>query len=569
MADTTTTNATTETGTAAGTMDRANIRVQKLKLADDGRPATLAAMGDDRATLTKNERIKIEKPGPKVWQDVVNNYAINGYASISEDDMERFKWIGVYQQRPKDGHFMMRIKIAGGQVPTAQLRAVSKVARDFADSIADITTRQTFQIHWLTIENMPPVMDTLGEAGLGVNHDFYGACGDICRNIVSSPLNGVDGLDQLDVVPFFLEANKFFSSNLEYADLPRKYKAAIVGHRAGAQCEINDISFYGVTRSDGRVGYGVMVGGGLSTEPHIAQDLGVFVLPEDGMAVMEALTRIFRDHGYRKSRKHARFKFLVADWGAAKVRAEAETLLSRTLEPAETTPTKVAGYQDRYGVHPQTQAGLNFVGVPVIGGRLNSDQMDEIAAIADECGSGEVRLTVMQSFYIINVPDAKISEVVARLNHIGLPVEVSAIRGGVVACTGIEYCNLAVTETKARAGTLVQMLDEGVRWNESEFFRINVNGCPNSCGQHWIADVGLQGCTKKIDGVLVEHYDVFLGGALGTEARFNRRIKRVVVDEVAPTIQRAINNYQATRQGEETFAQWVERHSDEELETAI
>jgi sulfite reductase beta subunit-like hemoprotein len=243
--------------------------------------------------------------------------------------------------------------------------------------------------------------------------------------------------------------------------------------------------------------------------------------------------------------------------------------LGRKLEDAETLPDKVVGYQDRYGVHPQKQQGLNFVGVPVIGGRLNSDQMDEIAAIADECGSGDVRLTVMQSFYLINIPDEKVSEVVARLAHIGLPVEVSAIRGGVVACTGIQYCNLAVTETKNRAGTLVEMLDAGVKWNESEFFRINVNGCPNSCGQHWIADVGLQGAIQKINGVRVEHYDVFLGGALGTNARFNRRIKRVAVDDVAPTIQRAINHYQAHRRDEETFAQWVERHSDEELEAII
>ncbi|HEX8550966.1 MAG TPA: nitrite/sulfite reductase [Abditibacteriaceae bacterium] len=554
---------------AEATVDRANLRVQKLKLTDDGRPATLSALGDERASLTKNERIKIEKPGPKVWNDVVENYSKNGFDAISEDDMERFKWIGVYQQRPKDGHFMMRIKVAGGQLSTAQLRAVSNVARTYADSIADITTRQTFQIHWLTIENMPAVMDVLGDAQMGVKHEFFGACGDICRNIVSSPLTGVDALDEIDPTSFFNEANQFFSSNLDYADLPRKYKAAIVGHRAGAQCEINDISFYGVKRSDGRTGYGLMVGGGLSTEPHIAKDLGVFIAPEDGMTVMEAVTRIFRDHGYRKSRKHARFKFLVADWGVEKVRAELETLLGRKLEDAETTPTNVAGYQDRYGVHAQQQEGLSFVGVPVIGGRLTSDQMDEIAAIADECGSGEVRLTVMQSFYIVNVPNEKVSEVVARLAHIGFPVDVSAVRGGVVACTGIQYCNLAVTETKQRAKDLVQLLDNGVKWTDSEFFRINVNGCPNSCGQHWIADVGLQGCSKKIDGELVEHYDVFLGGALGTDARFNRRIKRVPASDVAATIQRAINHYQGSKQGDETFAKWVERHSDEELETFL
>jgi sulfite reductase beta subunit-like hemoprotein len=559
----------TATGATAGTVDRANLRVQKLKLTDDGRPATRAELGDERAHLTKNERLKIEKPGPKVWQDVLENYSQNGFAAISEDDMERFKWLGVYQQKPKDGYFMMRVKIAGGQLNNAQLRAISAVARNFADGIGDITTRQTIQIHWLTIENMPAVMDVLGEVNLGVKHELFGACGDICRNIVSSPLTGIDPRDVLDPTPFFQEATKYFSSNLEYADLPRKYKAAIVGNPDGAQCEINDISFYGVKRSDGRVGYGLMVGGGLSTEPHLAQDLSVFVAPEDGMAVMEAVTRIFRDHGYRKSRKHARFKYLVADWGAAKVRAEVESLLGRKLEDAESVPQNVRGYQDIYGVHPQKQEGLSFIGVPVVTGRLHSDQLDEIANIAQELGSGDVRLTVMQSLYIPNVPNEKTAEAVSRLAAIGLPVEVSAVRGGVVACTGTQYCNLAVTETKQRAKDLVNLLDNGVKWSDSEFFRINVNGCPNSCGQHWIADVGLQGCTKKIDGVLVEHYDVFLGGALGSNARFNRRIKRVKADDLDTTLQRVMAHYQHQKRGNESFAEFVARHSDEELEAIL
>jgi sulfite reductase beta subunit-like hemoprotein len=549
--------------------ERATLRVQKLKLTEDGRPATLAALGDERRDLTPNERIKLEKPGPRVWQDVVENYSKNGFESIHPDDMERFKWIGVYQQRPKNGYFMMRIKITGGQVSNAQLRAVSKMARTYADGIADITTRQTFQVHWLTIENMPAVMDVLGEAGLGVKHEMFGACGDICRNVVSSPLTGLEALEVIDPTEFFTTASHYFSSNLEYADLPRKYKVGIFGHREGGQCEINDLALYGVKRSDGRVGYGLMVGGGLSTEPHIAQDLGIFVKPEEALAVMEVITRLFRDHGYRKSRKHARLKFLVADWGAAHFRERTEELLGYKLEDAESTPTGVRGYQDQYGVRAQKQEGLSFIGVPVMAGRLTSDQMDAIADIAQEYGSGDVRLTVMQSFYIVNVPTEKTGAVVERLAAIGLPVEVSPVRGGVVACTGIEYCNLAVTETKGRAAALVNLLDEGVKWNESEFFRINVNGCPNSCGQHWIADVGLQGCTKKVDGVLVEHYDMFLGGTLGDNARFNRRVKRVAAEEVAPAIQRAIGHYQAKRTEGESFADFCSRLSDEELEQIL
>lgn len=547
-------------------VDPTNLRAQKLKFADDGRPATLAAMGDDRATLSRNERIKLEKPGPQVWQDIVENYSKNGFESISEDDMERFKWVGVYQQRPKDGYFMMRIKVAGGIASTNQVRAWSDMARNYADGIADVSTRQAIQVHWLTIENMPAVMDRLEKDGMGVHHGFFGACGDICRNIVTSPLVGLEDAEQIDPRAFIVEANQYFSSNPEYADMPRKFKVGIFGHRGGGQCEINCLSFFGVRQSDGREGYRVMAGGGLSTEPFIAQDLGVFVKPEEAMATMEAITRIYRDHGYRKSRKHARLKYLVADWGVEKFRDEVEKILGYKLEQAEPFTEQVAGYEDHYGVHPQRQDGLSYIGVPVIGGRVSSDQWDAIADIADEYGSGEIRMTVMQSFYIPNVATEKAGEVVKKLEGLGFNMNPTSTYSGMVACTGIQYCNLAVAETKNRAMDVAHWLDENVKFDQAEHFRVNLNGCPNSCGQHWIADIGFQGCQKKVDGVLKEHFDVFLGGTLGTEARFNRRIKRIPHEEVPTAIKTLIETYQGSRQGEESFAQWVERHSDEELE---
>ena len=548
------------------TQDRKSLRTAKLKFAEDGRPATLAAVGDDRAEFSRNERIKLEKAAPLVWKDIVDNYAKNGFDAITEDDMERFKWVGVYQQKPKDGHFMMRLKIVGGIVPTTQLRGISHIARTYCDAIADITTRQTYQMHWLTIDQMPAVMDELEAIGLGVKAGLYGACGDICRNIVTSPLNNIETAQVIDPTDFFTEANYYFSSTPEYADLPRKFKVGIFGHRAGGQCEINDLSFYGVKREDGTLGYGVMIGGGLSTEPHIAQDMEVFVSPEEAMTVMEAIIRIYRDHGYRKSRKHARVKYLVADWGAAKYREKVEEIIGYKLTDAESTPTGVRGYEDHYGVHPQMQEGLSFIGVPVIGGRVNSDQWDAVADLADQYGSGEIRLTVMQSFYIPNVKNEDTATVVEKLGEIGLPVNVSPIRSGMVACTGIQYCNLAVTETKNRAKDLVMWLDENVKFDAAEHLRVNVNGCPNSCGQHWIADIGLQGASKKIDGVLQDHFDVFLGGQLGSDARFNRRIKRIHADDVPLAIKKLTETYQERRAEGESFAQWVEKQSDEELE---
>lgn len=547
-------------------VDPTNLRAAKLKFIEDGRPATLAALGDERAALTRNERIKIEKPAPYVWNDIVENYSKNGFDSISEDDMERFKWVGVYQQRPKDGYFMMRLKLAGGIVSNEQIRGVAHIARTYADGVADITTRMTYQIHWLTIENMPAVMDELEKIGLGVKEGLFGACGDICRNIVSSPLTNIELEQVIDPTSFFLEANKFFSSNIEYADLPRKFKVGIFGHRAGGQLEINCLSFYGVKRSDGEVGYGVTIGGGLSTEPHIAQEMGVFLRPDETMKVMEAITAIYRDHGYRKSRKHARMKFLVADWGVAKYREEVEKIIGYKMRDEEVTPTNIRGYEDHYGVHPQYQEGLSYIGVPVIGGRVTSDQWDAIADLAQQYGSGDVRLTVMQSFYIPNVKNENTAAVVAKLEEIGLPINVSSVYSGMVACTGIQYCNLAVAETKNRAKDVVMWLDDNMKFSEAEHLRVNLNGCPNSCGQHWIADIGFQGCQKKVDGVLKEHFDVFLGGALGSDARFNRRIKRIPAEEVPMAIKTLSEVYSVQKQGDESFAKWVERHSDEELE---
>lgn len=560
--------------------DRLRRRMKALKYAEDGRLATLSEMGDERASLTANERIKLEKPGPQVWQDVVERYCREGFAAIEESDFERLKWIGWYQQKPKVGHFMMRMKLAGGWISNEQLRVIAELARDYARGIADLSTRQAIQMHWLTIEQAPAIMEKLGTVGLGVGHGLFGACGDICRNIVSSPVAGIDPEEVIDTRALVQEANTFFSSQPEYADMPRKFKLGIFGRPSAGQIEINCLSLYGVRRSDGRVGYGVMMGGGLSTEPHLGRDLEIFVEPEQAMALMEAVARTYRDHGYRKNRKHARLKYLVADWGIEKLRAQLEEYLGYGLEAAEAGSSSAVrrGYQDELGVHDQAQEGLQWVGVPVVAGRMNSDQLEAVADIAAEFGSGDIRLTVMQNLYVINIPREKMHLAIERLNAVGLPTENnSAVRKGVVACTGIEFCNLAVTETKERAASLVTLLDEGVQWDQSEFFRINVNGCPNSCGQHWIADVGLQGCTKKIDGELVEHFDVFLGGALGQSragdptagARFNRRIKRVTAEQAAPTIQKAIASYQGNRLGSETFAEFCARHTDDELEDML
>jgi sulfite reductase beta subunit-like hemoprotein len=420
-------------------------------------------------------------------------------------------------------------------------------------------------MHWLNIEDIPGIVERYNAVGLITR----GACGDVCRNVVSSPLAGIDPAEALDPRALVQEASDFFAYNPAFNDMPRKFKVCISGNLEGIQSEVQEVVLYGVRRSDGTVGYGMRVGGGLSTEPYIAQDVRVFVTPERAMAVLEAAGIFYRDHGYRKSRKHARYKYLVADWGAAHYREVLEEILGYALPDAEPLPEEYPGYEDHYGVHPQKQEGLSYVGAPVVAGRLNADQLDAIGDIAEEFGTGDVRLTVMQSFYIINVPHEKTGEVVKRLGAAGLPLDRSAISRGVVACTGIQFCNLAVTETKERAQNLVRELDQNVQWKASELFRINVNGCPNSCGQHWVADVGLQGCTKKVDGELKEHFDMFLGGGLGSNPTYNRRIKRVIAEEVAPSIQHLIEAFEAQRQDGESFKQFCARHDDDALEAML
>ncbi len=322
--------------------DRENRRMAALKFTEDGRLATLHELGDARRELSRNERLKLEKPGFAVWADITEKYAREGFDSISEDDMERFKWYGIYQQRPKTGHFMMRLKVPGGALNVAQMREVAALSRQFARGIADITTRQDFQMHWLTIENIPEVVTRLQAVGLTTK----GACGDVSRNICGSPLAGIDPHEVINPLPLIHEANAFFVGANEYADLPRKHKMLIVGNPDSGQIEINGIAMYGVKRADdGAIGYGVRVGGGLSTEPHLAQDLGVFVAPEQALPVLKAITEIYRDHGYRKNRKHARLPYRVADWGAEKFRATAEEMLGVALRVAEAAPVRPGGYE--------------------------------------------------------------------------------------------------------------------------------------------------------------------------------------------------------------------------------
>jgi sulfite reductase beta subunit-like hemoprotein len=515
--------------------------------------------------MNDNERIKKERDGLDVWDDFAR-YAKTGFASINPDDFTRFRWYGLYQQRPNEGHFMLRIKVPSGDLSSAQLRTVADVARLYGRGITDITTRQNFQFHWLTIEDVPDILERFARVGISTS----GACGDIPRNVTGCPVAGIDPSEVFDARPWVEAAHQMFLNNRAYSDLPRKFKTTIAGCPLHcSQPEINDIGATAKrrTRANGQVeeGFQVRVGGGLSTRPHFAQRLNMFVPPDRLLSVFDAVTTIFRDYGNRENRKAARLKFLVADWGIERFEAEVRARLDWTPDPAEDWPEPRKNFRDHIGIHAQKQDGLYWIGAAVLSGRLHAEQLYEAAQVADEFGQANVRTTNQQNLIFPYIPQARVDEAVKALEAIRLDVHASPFRRVAVACTGNEFCNLALTETKKLVIEIVEHLEQTVEVGEP--IRINLNGCPNSCGQHHIGDIGLQGClVKRGPGDVVDGYDIALGGRLGAESKFVRAIRRKVpATEVKFALENLLNGYVAKRDEEDEFGDFVDRHSNDEL----
>jgi sulfite reductase beta subunit-like hemoprotein len=511
----------------------------------------------------KVEELKKQKDGLDVWPDLVR-YSKTGFASITPDDMSRFRWYGIYEQQPRDGHFMLRVKIPGGDISSAQWRVLGEIARDYGNDIADITTRQNVQFHWLTIENIPAVIERMNSVGLTT----VGACGDITRNVAGCPVAGLDPNEVYDCREIIGDITAYFNGNKEFSDLPRKYKITIGGctHQCH-QPEINDLGITAVRRpknGDWETGFHVRVGGGLSTQPKLSERLDVFVKPEQVPDLCRAVTEIFRDYGYRERRNHARLKFLVADWGAEKFR---EVLIERLgWTPERAIPWKEPRqvYADHIGVHAQKQPGLHWIGVAVITGRVTAEQMIAAADVADRYCGGALRTTNQQNLLFPNIAIDDLEEAKAAIRAAGFEWNVSQFKKAGIACTGTEFCNLAITETKHRLKEIVAHLEETLVWDEE--IRINVNGCPNACGQHHIGDIGLQGCLAKLNGERVEAYDICLGGRLGADAKFTRAIERKVpASRVKFALENLLRAYQERKADDENFALFVDRHTDEEL----
>jgi len=524
-----------------------------------------AAVKQGLIPITPQEQLKLDKDGLDVIHDIYR-YAKTGFATITDDDFDRLKWYGVYRQKPKDsGYFMLRTKIPGGQINAAQAQVLQEITDEYGHGLCDITTRQTIQFHWLKIEDIPDIFERLDKVGITTS----GACGDDTRNVGGCPVSGLNPDEVLDATPQLMEINRNLTNNRDFSNLPRKYKISISGcHIHCNQPDINCLGFFGLKNAAGEPGYGVKVGGGLSSAPHMAQTLPVWVSPELVWPVTKAISEIYRDEGYRSKRNRARFKFLVADWGAERMVVEIEARLGHNLPRHEDFVFPADQESDHMGIHAQKQPGLFWVGITLAGGRMRNNQLGAIGQLAAKyClpGQDSIRLTNKQNLIIPNVPEASLPAMKAEMDELGLVYDASNFRTGCVSCTGIEFCNLAVAETKNRMIELVDQLEARSGWYKGKI-RVHFSGCPSSCGQHQIADIGFRGAKTKVDGKMVDAYDMFVGGRLGENRRFNELLKgKILATEVDTVIDSLLKFYSEKKQGEETFSQFCERTPKAEL----
>lgn len=537
---------------------------------------------------TKAQRVERLKREKNPWECIqeIREFARKGRDSVlPEWAGAYFRWWGIYTQGDGAGavggkggegksseFFMMRIRLPNGMLRSGQLRAVANIAERCARSVADITVRQNIQLHWLTIEDLPEVIDQLASHGLTP----LGACGDVVRNITGCPLAGIDADEICDASPLVLEASRLLSGSSDFYNLPRKFKLSITGCPVWCSYpEINDIGLTGVRRTlRGRLetGFSLRVGGGLSTEPHLAVPLNAFVRRDQVPAVVRSITAIFRDQDcLRQNREHARLKELFTrhGWTAERFLQELTDRLGFRLDPAveETPPEDV--YRDHVGILPQKQPGLCYVGAAVLRGRMTAEQMRAAADLSDRFAGGELRTTNMQNLVIINVPQTSTGDLATELNRIGLPVQATSFWRGAIACTGTEFCKLAITETKAFARWLVEELGERIPGFDQQL-KIHVAGCPNSCGQHWIADIGLEGKKLRQGSSFVDAYYFCLGGAVGRHQGIARPVGyRCSADDVPEAIERLLKAYLANRRQSENLRAYFVRYTDEELRSQL
>ncbi|QMU96615.1 nitrite/sulfite reductase [Microbacterium esteraromaticum] len=544
---------------------------------------------DGTEPLNGNEEFKLADNGLNVRERIETIYATGGFASIDPTDLHgRFRWWGLYTQRKpgidggrtaqlephelEDEYFMMRVRIDGGQLTTEQLRVIGEISTEFARDTADITDRQNVQLHWVEVQSVPEIWRRLEAVGLSTTE----ACGDVPRVILGSPVAGIAADELIDPTPQIREIADRFLGDETLSNLPRKYKTAITGHPSeDVVHEINDCAFVAVEHPELGIGYDLWVGGALSVVPRLGERLGVFVAPERVAEVWHGVTQIFRDYGYRRLRNKARLKFLLADWGTEKFRAVLEDEYLDSPLPDGPAAPKPKSLGDHVGVHRQKD-GRFFVGAAPLVGRVSGSTLTALADLAEAHGSHRIRTTPHQKLLVLDIDESRVESLVAGLDGLGLSARPSLFRRGTIACTGIEFCKLAIVETKVNAARAIEQLEERLGALEPEIGRpitLHVNGCPNSCARIQTADIGLKGQLVLIDGEQVPGYQVHLGGGLANvdreEAGLGRTVRglKVPADGIADYAERVIRRYLAEREsGDETFAQWAHRADEEALQ---
>jgi sulfite reductase (ferredoxin) len=530
---------------------------------------------------TKAQRVERLKREKNPWEALaeLRAYASRGFDAIPPEWISTYlRWWGVYTQGDGAGvvggksgegkavpYFLVRIRVPNGILHAHQLRAVADAAETYAGGIADITVRQNLQLHWIPAEGLPELLDTLWRHGLTT----MGSCGDDTRNVTGCPLAGLDADEICDASPLALEATRAFVGNRDFYNLPRKFKITITGCKVWCSYpEINDAGLTAVRRDDGEIGFSLRLGGGLSAEPHLARRVDAFIRWQQVVPVLRAVAEVFRDADVlREHRERARLKYLFLQhgWTVEQALADIQRRLPFELERGvpEVAPDDV--YRDHVGVRAQKQRGLAYVGAAVLRGRISATQMRAAADAAEAFGSGELRTTIMQNLLVPNVPERHTDAVARELNKSGLRTEASPFFRGTIACTGTQFCKIAITETKNFSRWLVEELDQRLP-EYAQQLKIHVTGCPNSCGQHWIADIGIEGKKVRVGSELVDAYYFCVGGAVGNHASIARPVGyRCPATEVPAAIERLLRGFEEQRSGREDLRSFLSRSSNDEL----
>ena len=534
--------------------------------------------------LNPNEKFKLEDDALNVRARVEQIYSKEGFDSIPAEDLQgRLRWWGLYTQRKpgvdggrtaslephelEDKYFMLRVRIDGGALSTTQLRVVGEISRDLARDTADLTDRQNIQLHWVRIEDAPEIWSRLEAVGLQTTE----ACGDCPRVVLGSPVAGISKNELIDPTWAIEEIKRRFIGNPDFSNLPRKFKTALTGMLTNDVVhEINDVSFVGVEHPELGPGFDLWVGGGLSTDPRLAERLGVFVTEQEVPDVWAGVVSLFRDYGYRRLRSKARMKFLLADWGAPKFRQVLEQEYLLRALPDGPAPEPSAERGDHIGVHEQKD-GRFYIGVAPMVGRVSGTTLLDLAELVETHGSARVRLTPHQKLLVLDVEAPQVEPLVEALQGIGLEARPSLFRRNTMACTGIEFCKLAIVETKGLAAKTIATLEDRLADIIEDIdvpLTVNVNGCPNSCARIQVADIGLKGqLVTDADGNQVGGFQVHLGGTLGLDAGFGRKVRglKTTAEELPVYVERVVRNFVDDREPGERFATWALRANEDLL----